>query len=607
MYLKELYIEHNGPLERLNLELSFTSRSSPKPTVFVGSNGSGKTNLLSIFADALFEAAAQHYTDTVAGNLGIQRNWFRVVGGLTGTIGEPEGLIILKFDHQGEVYLFKEKRGNLLVTEASKRVPESLRGALSWVETPASLKEFSISEDKVTAIFESGPYVYFPSSRAEMPHWLNQGSLPPSEFDLSAKFSKRLAKPIFVERGLEQFQQWLLGVMLESRQEIALAPNEAGHLVNFQIVGNVGSGLASQSVLLTLNKILSIILDANAQFVWLGRGSSSKLGIAINQNLRIPTLTALSGGQSTLLTIFGTLMRYADNGQWGGALPLQSVSGICIIDEIDAHMHVDLQHRALPELIKLFPQVQFLMSSHSPLFGLGMEQTFGTEGIEIIDMPSGIRVQAEAYSEFGQALQALQNTKAFNATIKAFAETPGKLLVLMEGETDPIYFMTAAQLQGFDALLNTVEFEWVGAKDPKSGQGFHTGKDALNQTRATLLANPTFVHRPVLLLYDNDVNKGVEDHGLLHVRSMPKSVGGKIKSGVESLLLPQLITDKAFDTAIKDRPDGGQTLSKTLNKMRLCKFLCGTCRNASDFDGFTSILKEIEAIAKSHMTNHFAS
>lgn len=599
MYLKQFYIENNGPLEHLDLELLRTLDGNPKPTIFVGSNGSGKTNLLSIFADALFEAAAQHYNDIVVGSSGMQRNWFRVVGGMTGTLGKPEGLVILKFDHEGETHFFKEKRGNVTVSDAARRVPESLRSTVSWPETAASFKEFTIAEDKLITIFESGPYVYFPSSRAEIPHWLNQSSLPVNDFNSSTKIAKKLAKPIYVERSLEQFQQWLLGVMLEARHEVAVVDPVIGEPAQFHLVGNTGAAFAAQSVLTTINKILSTILDSNAQFVWLGRGASSKIGIAIDQSVKVPALSALSGGQSTLLSIFGTIIRYAD-GRQEGALLLEEVRGICIIDEVDAHMHIDLQHRAIPELIKLFPNVQFLMSSHSPLFGLGMEQAFGSEGVDIIDMPTGTRVQAEAYSEFGRALQALQNTKAFAAEIKGFAGAPGKVLILLEGETDPIYFTTAAQLLGFEALLDIVEFEWVGAKDPQSGQGFHTGKDAMNQTRATLLANPTFVQRPVVLLYDNDANKNVEDRGLIHVRSMPRPLGGKIKAGIESLLPSQFATEGMFDVVTKDKPDGGQTMTKILNKMRLCNFFCEIRRDPADFDGFAGILNDIKTLVESH-------
>ena len=39
---------------------------------------------------------------------------------------------------------------------------------------------------------------------------------------------------------------------------------------------------------------------------------------------------------------------------------------IVMIDEIETHLHVELQKRALPFLTQMFPNVQFIISTHSP-------------------------------------------------------------------------------------------------------------------------------------------------------------------------------------------------------------------------------------------------
>src|SRR5690606_17187374 len=143
-----------------------------------------------------------------------------------------------------------------------------------------------------------------------------------------------------------------------------------------------------------------IVGDSEARFVWLGRRHPEKLGFRVSSGT-IPSLGALSAGQSTLLGIFGTILAYGDQ----RGFSYNHIPGICLVDEIDAHMHVDLQHRALPELIRLFPKVQFIVSSHSPLFVLGMENAFGADGLSVVDMPSGTTIHAETYGEFGRALE----------------------------------------------------------------------------------------------------------------------------------------------------------------------------------------------------------
>lgn len=40
---------------------------------------------------------------------------------------------------------------------------------------------------------------------------------------------------------------------------------------------------------------------------------------------------------------------------------------VCLIDEIDAHLHPNWQERAIPGLRELFPNVQFIATTHSPI------------------------------------------------------------------------------------------------------------------------------------------------------------------------------------------------------------------------------------------------
>lgn len=42
------------------------------------------------------------------------------------------------------------------------------------------------------------------------------------------------------------------------------------------------------------------------------------------------------------------------------------LEGIVLIDEIETHLHVELQKKIVPILIELFPNIQFIMTTHSP-------------------------------------------------------------------------------------------------------------------------------------------------------------------------------------------------------------------------------------------------
>lgn len=84
-----------------------------------------------------------------------------------------------------------------------------------------------------------------------------------------------------------------------------------------------------------------------------------------------------------------------------------------IIDEVEIHLHTELQRSILPELIKLFPKIQFILTSHSPLFLLGMKEKFGEDGFEIRNMPDGKVIGVERFSEFEKAYEAFKKTEKY--------------------------------------------------------------------------------------------------------------------------------------------------------------------------------------------------
>jgi hypothetical protein len=245
MYLKQLYVENNGPLAQVQLELPFTADGMPKPMVLVGGNGSGKTNLLSIIADALITAAARHYANVLPGMTATHKPWFRIVGGRTIRTGAPGSFTVIRFEHEGTTYFFYEKGGRVPAAEARARLPESLQSAANWGDN--DVKKFAIANEQAGKIFQQGVYVYLPSSRAEAPHWLNTETVASAEFELQPRFTGRLPQPIYVEKALELFQQWILSVMLEARSDFSVE-EEDGKLVNAKLVGDIRFNMRSRDV-----------------------------------------------------------------------------------------------------------------------------------------------------------------------------------------------------------------------------------------------------------------------------------------------------------------------------------------------------------------------
>ncbi|WNI34219.1 AAA family ATPase [Streptomyces sp. ITFR-6] len=61
---------------------------------------------------------------------------------------------------------------------------------------------------------------------------------------------------------------------------------------------------------------------------------------------------------------FGDEAFSGDDGEGGPSL--LRVPGVVIIDEIDAHLHVSWQRRIGPWLTEHFPNIQFIVTTHSP-------------------------------------------------------------------------------------------------------------------------------------------------------------------------------------------------------------------------------------------------
>lgn len=63
------------------------------------------------------------------------------------------------------------------------------------------------------------------------------------------------------------------------------------------------------------------------------------------------------------------------------------IPGLVIIDEIDLHLHPELEQAVLGRLIKTFPSVQFVVSTHSPLVLAGIETRDGKNSIQKMATP----------------------------------------------------------------------------------------------------------------------------------------------------------------------------------------------------------------------------
>lgn len=89
---------------------------------------------------------------------------------------------------------------------------------------------------------------------------------------------------------------------------------------------------------------------------------SEELNFKIEYKNKSFGLNKLSDGYSSLLAILTELILRME----AHNVKAYDMQGVVLIDEIETHLHVELQKKILPFLVDFFPKIQFIVTTHSP-------------------------------------------------------------------------------------------------------------------------------------------------------------------------------------------------------------------------------------------------
>lgn len=291
---------------------------------------------------------------------------------------------------------------------------------------------------------------------------------------------------------------------------------------------NNASNIIDQITWQNINNILKKIKRKNDIRFWIGPRWWYRVSIGeIDENSKwikelLPSIDNLSLGESILLNLFINIIRHGDN----PPKTTDQIQGIVAIDEIDVHLHTDLQNSVLPELIKLFPKIQFIITTHSPLFLLGMKKTFGEDSFEIRNMPTGEIITTERFSEFENAYSALKETEKFEAELKEQIVKSTKPILFVEGDYDTKYLNQAAKLLDKKEIIEKIEIrDVVGYGNLDNIWKIFNNKTKLSEV----------VPQQIILLYDCDTNKQDNQTGKVTKRVIPTIEDNMIARGIENL------------------------------------------------------------------------
>jgi predicted ATP-binding protein involved in virulence len=161
----------------------------------------------------------------------------------------------------------------------------------------------------------------------------------------------------------------------------------------------------------------------------------------------------LSDGEKCVLAMVGDLARRMVLASPGADDPLQQ-EAVVLIDELELHLHPGLQRTILPRLREVFPNTQFVVSTHSPqvLSSVRAENVRLLEGFEQHPIARGTwrrdtnRILETAFADPGRPLETATKLNALRDAVDAGQHDEARRLVrelraMIEGDDPDVFFL----------------------------------------------------------------------------------------------------------------------------------------------------------------------
>ena len=307
MYIRRIKDENIGPINDLEIQFPFNDDGTPKPIIFVGENGSGKSMILSNIVDALYEMAEKAFDDACYNTVNGGHKYYRTINRSQISIGKEYMYSYMIFEDQGKIpYIFKG--GKLTVQDFKQKSMYESGDAISWTINE-NYKNVDITKEKSEQIFNKNVVCYFGPDRYEKPSWMGEQYFKSLEYEhasVNERWSGHLQNPISVKDVTKTNLQWLLDVIVDSRADIE------GQIGNLKIShANVSDLLLLGTARKNLEKIMSEILGEDVYFGlnWRSHGGSRfNIRRKSDESVIVPTLDSLSTGQIALFNMFSTIV-----------------------------------------------------------------------------------------------------------------------------------------------------------------------------------------------------------------------------------------------------------------------------------------------------------
>ncbi|MBK9733995.1 MAG: AAA family ATPase [Saprospiraceae bacterium] len=136
--------------------------------------------------------------------------------------------------------------------------------------------------------------------------------------------------------------------------------------------------------------------------------------------------------------------------------------GIALIDEVEAHLHISLQKKILPFLTGFFPNVQFIVTTHSPFILQSLEKAV------IFDLESKERYEDFSTYSSESILETFYDMDKFSDVMKNDMEKYENLLKSVNGQNKKVILEMRKNLWKFQILKSTIGSKtWISDLEKK--------------------------------------------------------------------------------------------------------------------------------------------
>jgi hypothetical protein len=503
MFLQNLRLQNLGPIESLDLQFRKLD-DKPVPVVLVGENGTGKSLVLGVVLDAMTEARRHAFVELpeVPASKYIRLSLLDYV-----KTGAKSSLAEVTFRNEDQEQKFCE----IVRTQsfADFRADNSALVAELGLEQHQQFQEtgffkaFRLQGAAKQSIVHFN-FLYFPSFRYERPAWLSGKSK--IEFENTARMhGEAPVNPVRTDL-IAGVKNWMLDILLDRElyEKVLSTTNIGGQQMQI-FHGYEGP---NSRVFEVLRGVLEIILKAkdssikSARFA-IARKDNRDIQVLVQrgnvEHVYAPDIGQLSSGELMVFCMASEIIRAFERNKMVNQL--EDVDGLVLIDEVDLHLHLELQKEALPRVIRILPNVQFVLTTHSPLFLLGMSET---GPVDIYELPTGAQIAPEQFVEFQKSysVYVAENERFHDRYVQLQGQlTAGTLpLVITEGKTDWQHLKAALAFLKAKGEYESLELQFLEFDD-----SVDMGDERLKQMCDATSRLPAM--RKMIFVFDRDNEK----------------------------------------------------------------------------------------------------